>query len=72
LTVEPVANLPFRLEFTTEGKIAVNEDSATPIFSPYAGRVTELRAKPGDFVRRGQLLFVVEATDTVQGISSPP
>ncbi len=69
LTVEPVANLPFRLEFTTEGKIAVNEDSATPIFSPYAGRVTELRAKPGDFVRRGQLLFVVEATDTVQGLN---
>ena len=69
LTVEPVANLPFRLEFTTVGKIAVNEDSATPIFSPYAGRVTELRAKPGDFVRRGQLLFVVEATDTVQGLN---
>ena len=69
LTVEPVEPQQFRLEFATEGKIAVNEDSSTPIFSPYAGRVTTLRAKPGEFVRRGQLLFVVEATDTVQGLN---
>src|SRR3979411_2093388 len=59
----------FRMEFATEGKIAVNEDSSTPIFSPYAGRVTTLKAKPGEFVKRGQLLFVVEATDTVQGLN---
>jgi membrane fusion protein, heavy metal efflux system len=69
LTVEPVEQHQFRLEFATEGKIAVNEDSSTPIFSPYAGRVTKLQAKPGEFVRRGQLLFVVEATDTVQGLN---
>ncbi len=69
LTVEPVEQQQFRLEFATEGKIAVNDDSSTPIFSPYAGRVTKLQAKPGEFVRRGQLLFVVEATDTVQGLN---
>jgi cobalt-zinc-cadmium efflux system membrane fusion protein len=69
LTVEPVEQRQFRFEFATEGKIAVNEDSSTPIFSPYAGRVTKLRAKPGEFVQRGQLLFVVEATDTVQGLN---
>jgi cobalt-zinc-cadmium efflux system membrane fusion protein len=69
LTVEPVEQHQFRPEFATEGKIAVNEDSSTPIFSPYAGRVTRLQAKPGEFVRRGQLLFVVEATDTVQGLN---
>ncbi len=69
LTVEPVEQQQFRLEFATEGKIAVNEDSSTPIFSPYAGRVTKLQAKPGEFVKRGQLLFVVEATDTVQGLN---
>jgi len=69
LTSEQVRRHRFQLEFATEGKIAVNEDSATPIFSPYAGRVTALRAKPGEFVERGQLLFVVEATDTVQGLN---
>lgn len=50
----------------TEGKIAVDEDRSTPIFSPYAGRVTKLFAKPGDVVSAGQLLFTVEATDMVQ------
>src|SRR5258708_28067357 len=59
LTVEPVEQHRFRLEFATEGKIAVNDDSSTPIFSPYAGRVIKLLSKPGEYVKRGQLLFVV-------------
>jgi cobalt-zinc-cadmium efflux system membrane fusion protein len=69
LTVEPVTERVFRGEHATEGKIAVNEDSSTPIFSPYAGRVTKLLVKPSDKVVRGQPLFVVEATDTVQGLN---
>jgi cobalt-zinc-cadmium efflux system membrane fusion protein len=69
LTVEPVAQQSFRSEFVTEGKIAVNEDLSTPIFSPYSGRVSKLMAKAGDTVAPGQLLFVVEATDTVQALN---
>jgi membrane fusion protein, heavy metal efflux system len=68
-SVEPVSEREFRAEHVTEGKIAVNEDSSTPIFSPYAGRVTKLLVKPSDKVERGQPLFVVEATDTVQGLN---
>jgi membrane fusion protein, heavy metal efflux system len=66
LTVEPVQQRVFRSEHVTEGKIAVDEDRSTPIFSPYAGRVTKLLVKPGDHVERGQPLFTVEATDMVQ------
>ena len=69
LTVEPVEQHQFRMEFATEGKIAVNDDSSTPIFSPYAGRVIKLLARPGEYVKRGQPLFVLEATDTVQGLN---
>jgi len=69
LTVEPAAEMAFRAEHTTEGKIAVNEDSSTPIFSPYAGRVVKLLVKPSDVVARGQALFVIEATDTVQALN---
>ena len=50
----------------TEGKIAVDEDRSTPVFSPYAGRVTKLLARPGDSVTKGQPLFVIEAADNVQ------
>lgn len=66
LTVEPVAARPFRSDVVTDGKIAIDEDHATPIFSPYSGRVTRLAAKPGDDIERGQLLFALEATDMVQ------
>jgi membrane fusion protein, heavy metal efflux system len=69
LTVEAATERVFRGEHVTEGKIAINEDSSTPIFSPYAGRVTKLLVKPSDMVERGQPLFVVEATDTVQGLN---
>jgi membrane fusion protein, heavy metal efflux system len=66
LTIEPVTEHMFRSETVTEGKIAVDEDRSTPIFSPYAGRVTKLLARPGDKVVQGQSLFIVEAADTVQ------
>jgi membrane fusion protein, heavy metal efflux system len=66
LDVAPVEQRVFRAGHVTEGKIAVDEDRSTPIFSPYAGRVTKLAAKPGDTVELGQPLFTVEATDMVQ------
>ncbi|MGZ5809723.1 MAG: efflux RND transporter periplasmic adaptor subunit [Xanthobacteraceae bacterium] len=66
MVVEPVVEHTFRSEHVTEGKIAIDEDRATPIFSPYSGRVTKLFVKPGDKVERGQPLFMVEATDAVQ------
>jgi len=66
LTIQPVAERGFRAEQVTEGKIAIDEDRSTPVFSPYAGRVTKLLAKPGDSVVKGQPLFVIEAADNVQ------
>jgi cobalt-zinc-cadmium efflux system membrane fusion protein len=66
LTIQPVNERAFRAEHVTEGKIAVDEDRSTPVFSPYAGRVTKLLARPGDGVTQGQALFVIEAADTVQ------
>jgi membrane fusion protein, heavy metal efflux system len=69
LATEPAKAQVFRAEHVTEGKIAVNEDSSTPIFSPYAGRVIKLLVKPSDTVERGQPLFIIEATDTVQALN---
>jgi len=66
LTTEPVTEVVFRAEHLTEGKIAVDEDRATLVFSPYSGRVIKLLAKPGDVVVAGQPLFVVESPDMVQ------
>jgi cobalt-zinc-cadmium efflux system membrane fusion protein len=69
LSAETVSERAFRAEHLAEGKIAIDEDISTPIFSPYAGRVVKLLVKPSDMVERGQPLFVIEATDTVQALN---
>ena len=66
MTTQAVVEKPFRAELVTEGKVAIDEDRSTPVFSPYAGRVTKLLARPGDRVTQGQSLFVIEAADNVQ------
>jgi len=66
LSLQPVTERAFRAEYVTEGKIAIDEDRSTPVFSPYTGRVTKLLARPGDSVVKGQPVFVIEAADTVQ------
>jgi cobalt-zinc-cadmium efflux system membrane fusion protein len=62
--VEPVA---FRDERATDGRIGINEDTTTPVFSPYSGRVSRLFVKAGDHVERGAPLFAIEASEFVQG-----
>jgi cobalt-zinc-cadmium efflux system membrane fusion protein len=53
-------------EEQTEGKIAVNGDRATPVYSPYSGRVTRVIAGLGDAVKSGAPLATVEASEFVQ------
>jgi cobalt-zinc-cadmium efflux system membrane fusion protein len=66
VVIQPVAQHAFRSQHVTEGRIQIDEDRTTPIFSPYAGRITRILARAGDTIVRGQLLFVVEANDMVQ------
>jgi cobalt-zinc-cadmium efflux system membrane fusion protein len=66
LTVETVQTHGFVSEELTEGKIAVNGDRATPVFSPYSGRVTRVIAGLGDTVKAGAPLATLEATEFVQ------
>jgi cobalt-zinc-cadmium efflux system membrane fusion protein len=66
LTVESVQTHEFVSEELTEGKIAVNGDRATPVFSPYSGRVTRVIAGLGDTVKSGAALATLEASEFVQ------
>ena len=67
LRLTPVREVAFRDERATDGKIAINEDTTTPVFSPYSGRVSRLIAKAGDKVAAGAPLFAIEASEFVQG-----
>jgi membrane fusion protein, heavy metal efflux system len=66
LTVKPVGLHGFASEEVTDGKIAVNADRATPLFSPYSGRVTRVVAKLGDKVKSGEPLAMLDASEFLQ------
>jgi cobalt-zinc-cadmium efflux system membrane fusion protein len=66
LTIAPVGRHAFVSEEMTEGKIAVDADHSTPVFSPYSGRVTRVLAGLGDAVKAGAALASIDASEFVQ------
>ncbi len=69
ITLAAVDRKGFREEKTATGKIAFNEEFMTPVFSPYAGRVMRVLAKPGDVVKPGSPLLEIYTPDLVQAAS---
>lgn len=67
LKIQTVDNAVFQDAATTDGKIAIDDDMVTPVYSPYTGHVTRLMARPGDFVKRGDPLFAMDASELAQG-----
>jgi membrane fusion protein, heavy metal efflux system len=67
LKLQTIADGVFQDAAVTDGKIALDDELVTPVFSPYTGRVTKLIARPGDDVARGDPLFAVEASELAQG-----
>lgn len=66
LSVVTVQLYPFRAHRSVFGQIAFNEDASTPVLTPFSGRVIRLRAKPGDYVKRGDPLFEIDSPEVVQ------
>src|SRR5262245_11328365 len=69
VVLEPVGLKPFHVEKSAPGKIAFNEDTMTPIFSCYSGRIVRLLAKPGDLVEPGSPLLEIDTPDLMQAES---
>jgi membrane fusion protein, heavy metal efflux system len=66
LKIEPVRLRTFRDEKTAVGRIAFNDERTTSIFAPFQGRVLRLVAKPGDSLRPGSSLLIIDSPDLVQ------
>jgi cobalt-zinc-cadmium efflux system membrane fusion protein len=67
LKIAPAKLETFRTARETDGKIALDDDRTTQVFSPYSGRVAKLFAKAGDEVQAGDPLMAIEASEFVQG-----
>lgn len=66
LKIQPVQDQQFQDDIETDGRIALDDDLATPVFSPYSGRVTRLIAKAGDTVKLGDPLMSIQASELAQ------
>ena len=67
LAIEPVQIVQFHATRRAEGKIAVNENRSTPVFSQYSSaRVVRIYADTGDVVAKGAPLVEIETPDMVQ------
>lgn len=69
LSIDRVATARFHSEQITDGKIALNGDTTTQVFSPYSGRVVRVIAALGAQVRAGAPLLAVAASEIVQAQS---
>jgi cobalt-zinc-cadmium efflux system membrane fusion protein len=61
--VAPVANHPVGNEVMTSGKISFDDLRVSHVFSPVSGRVTRILAQPGERVKKGAPLAVIESPD---------
>jgi cobalt-zinc-cadmium efflux system membrane fusion protein len=50
----------------SDGRIAVDDDLTTPVFSPFTGQVTRIMVSVGQHVTAGQPLFAVAASEAGQ------
>ncbi len=61
IVVEPVAARAVCARFVLPGRIAFNLEKTAHIGTPVAGRVAEIKVQPGDVVKRGDALLVIES-----------
>ncbi len=66
LKVLQVAPQEFAPQVQTDGRIALDDDVSTQVFSQYSGRVTRVIAHAGDLVPAGAPLFAVQSTELAQ------
>jgi cobalt-zinc-cadmium efflux system membrane fusion protein len=69
VSVEPVGGPDRRDSTTLGGRLVWNEDRTVRVFTPIAGRVTDIRIDAGRRVARGETLAVLAAPDYGQALA---
>jgi cobalt-zinc-cadmium efflux system membrane fusion protein len=66
LTTATAVVRDFRDQVTADGRIAVDGDRTEEVYSPYTGVVEKVLVEPGQYVTRGQPLFLIRANEAAQ------
>ncbi|TPG07474.1 efflux RND transporter periplasmic adaptor subunit [Rhodanobacter glycinis] len=70
IRLHTVAPTTFSKTIETTGVVDFDSDQATSVLAPFSGPVTRLLVSPGDRVRKGQALAIVDSPDFAQAIST--
>jgi cobalt-zinc-cadmium efflux system membrane fusion protein len=63
IETEPVVVQPIGNEVVTSGKVTFDDLRVSHVYSPVAGRITRILADPGERVKKGAALAVIESPD---------
>jgi len=63
IKTEVVSLRPLRIEYTFSGKVDVNETRLAHVSSRIPGRAVEVYANPGDHVRKGEPLAIIDSPE---------
>jgi cobalt-zinc-cadmium efflux system membrane fusion protein len=63
LVIEPVTQHEVGAMIVAAGRMTFADDKVSHVFSPVSGRVTDIKAKLGDRVKKGDLLAVIQSPD---------
>ncbi len=66
LKIRRVSRQSMAPSIDAEGRIALDDDLSTPVFSPYSGRVNHVFARAGDLVAAGAPLFALQSNELAQ------
>lgn len=68
--IETVATADFRKTVQTSGVVDFDNDQATSVLAPFSGPVSRLLVSPGDKVKKGQPLALVDSPDFAAAIGA--
>ena len=63
IRLEAARKLPLRDVFSAPARVSYNAEQMAHVGTPVTGRLAEVRAKLGDVVKTGDVLFIVESTE---------
>jgi cobalt-zinc-cadmium efflux system membrane fusion protein len=63
IEIDSVINSRVMNTLTLTGKVDFNEDNVIKIFPTISGQVSDIKVMPGDYVKRGQVLAVINSSD---------
>lgn len=69
IRVEPVIEATVPLAEPLNARLAYNENATARIASPVAGRVTSLKIQPGDAVKTGDPLLVIDSPELAKAVA---